>query len=643
MVYLVVRRVNELLASLSALNFRRVLPANALCALLACGSSGALAQHTAAPLKPTLPPATAAPPKAMATTPARPRAAAPSVIAVVHRLSGWKLRTLLTPPDAPTASTFDEKFVRTNIVAGFIMADGRFVVARLPQADAEMLNLSAAFRHLKLPADTGETGLLLIRPDGAEFAARFVGFDASTGLSLLESDKPLVSPVAEIKFVPPVVGQRVRVIAPVRAAAPVAPPSQPTIRPEDAPVGEEGVIYMNMSEEQGRLREITRSPSGRATAITVDVKHISPEWTGGVALSETGTLVGIIDESHEREMRLLSAEIVRGAANRVKARRASVPQPWLGASGDALAFVPLDALVARGWPREQARTLLDRRLGVLLTSVAPGTPAALAGLRAGDVIARIGDHDVRGIEDMSSLMRELGGNALAHFTVLRAQSAPRSFPVHLSESRNPLLDTARAELRAARSDLRATSDHIRRAQEAESRLAAELRKIENDVSQMQASETALRFRMQKDLSRVREQFRGAREQAQQARADYQLLSARVAEAEARFRAASELYAGLAVKPLLALGLEAIAVSLADATFSAGRGSGLLVMAVQPGSAAAQDQLLPGDIIETINGQPSCDANWNFNFSTNFDLDLSLGILREGEKLTLKLSRQNAPR
>ncbi|HEY9404683.1 MAG TPA: hypothetical protein VIQ24_18645, partial [Pyrinomonadaceae bacterium] len=113
----------------------------------------------------------------------------PQVIAVVHRLSGWKLRTLLTPPDAPVASSFDENFVRTNIVAGYIMPDGRTVVARLPQAEAEMLNL-AAFGYSKLRATIdGDAELLLVRPDGAQFNARFIGLDASTGLSLLESDK----------------------------------------------------------------------------------------------------------------------------------------------------------------------------------------------------------------------------------------------------------------------------------------------------------------------------------------------------------------------------------------------------------------------------------------------------------------------
>src|SRR5205823_11537921 len=116
-----------------------------------------------------------------------------------------------------------------------------------------------------------------------------------------------------------------------------------------------------------------------------EVNQVSPEWTGGVAVGETGALVGIVDESGTNEARLVSAETVRAAAARVQARRASVPQPWLGARGDAVALTPLQLFVTHGWPESEARALLNRQQGVLLTEVAPGTPAALAGLRRGDV------------------------------------------------------------------------------------------------------------------------------------------------------------------------------------------------------------------------------------------------------------------
>ncbi|HYP01110.1 MAG TPA: PDZ domain-containing protein [Pyrinomonadaceae bacterium] len=653
------QRGSELLAPRGAAGRMRV--GVALFAFCAFGAHAALvvsAQETRPPRRAPLPVA-ATPAKPPARAQAKIPADTPPVIAVVHRMSGWKLRTLLTPADATAASAFDENFVRTNIVAGFIMSDGRSVVARLPQAEAEMLNLSTAFRAPGLlNATGGDAELLLVRPDGAQFRARFIGFDASTGLSLLESDKLLFAPASEAAHVQPVVGQRVRVIAPVRAALPVAAPTVPPApsappvspsatapRPEGAPVGEEGVIYMNMDEEAGHLREVKRSPSGKALEMTVEVEGVSPEWAGGVALSETGMLVGIVEESDARRTRLMSAETVRSAARRVSARRASVPQPWLGARGDALGVAPLEQLLARGWPLDEARLLVSQQRGVLLTSVAPGTPAARAGLRPGDVVSRIGRHDVRSVEDMSSVIKELGGNTLANFKVLRAQSAPLNLPVRLSESPSPGLDTARAELRAAQADLRMKQFDLRTMSENVRRFETALRQFEIEGKRLAGGQPpdAARLRLQEELERVRAQHRQALEQSQKISADFELVRARVAEAEARYRAASEAYNGLAVKPLLTFGLEAMRFSptaAANVMRGANQKNGLLVMSVRPGSVAAQSKIQPGDIIESINGQFLSDTGWNF--PADFDTDLSLGILRAGEKFSFNLSRQNSP-
>lgn len=645
--------------------YLRTLARFLVCALFcACSAHFVFAQPPARPFprRPPLPPLGTSPPKSGVAAPAKFQTGAPQVIAVVHRMSGWKLRTLLTPADAHSASTFDENFVRTNIVAGFIMPDGRSVIARLPQAEAEMLNLSSAFRHPRLPAGVATTlatrddaELLLVRPDGMQFNARFIGLDASTGLSLLESDRPLLAPATEAMPLAPVVGQRVRVIAPVRAAtpasivAPAATPAPPAIsaaRPEDAPVGDEGVIYMNMSEEAGHLREVKRSPSGKALEVTVEVDRVSPEWAGGVALSETGTLIGIIEESNARATRLMSAETVRGAARRVRARRASVPQPWLGARGDAVAFAPLEQFLARGWRPEQARLLVNQQRGVLLTSVAPGTPAALAGLRPGDVISRIGQQDVRSVEDMSLIITELGSNTLANFTVLRAESAPLRLAVRLSESPSPGLDTARAELRALQSELRTQQLAINSTQLNVRRFEADMRRIESERERFQGAGAQASQKMLEELNRIGAQHRAALEQSRKISNAYEQMRVRVSEAEARYRTAVEAYSGLAVKPLLSFGLEAVRISPA-ATKLLGvqqqQQSGLLVMSVRPGSAAARSRIQTGDIIESINGQVFSEANWNYDFSNDFDIDLSLGILRSGEKLSFNLSRQNNPR
>src|SRR5947207_5183845 len=169
------------------------------------------------------------------------------VIAVVHRLSGWRLRALLARTDAPFAAPPDVEFTRTNIVAGYVLPDGRSVVARLPRADAEMLDISALLNDSsRTLASTQPPALSLVRADGTEIGARFVGLDASTGLSLLEALQPLAPPAPEITSTQPTVGQRVRVVAPVPAVQ--ANAAQTAAAAETAPTGETGVIYMNMSQ-----------------------------------------------------------------------------------------------------------------------------------------------------------------------------------------------------------------------------------------------------------------------------------------------------------------------------------------------------------------------------------------------------------
>src|SRR5205823_3842711 len=172
-------------------------------------------------------------------------------------------------------ATVNDQFTRTNIVAGYLLPDGRSVVARLPRADAEMLDLSAQFRASGLQAATEPSPLSLVRGDGVEFKARFVGLDASTGLSLLEAEQAVAPVALERTTTPPFVGQRVRLIAPVRAVSPEAPAqvvaSVTTATTDSAPSGETGVIYMNMSEAQGQLRQIKRSPTGKAVEFTVEV------------------------------------------------------------------------------------------------------------------------------------------------------------------------------------------------------------------------------------------------------------------------------------------------------------------------------------------------------------------------------------
>jgi S1-C subfamily serine protease len=401
--------------------------------------------------------ATAPPAGAQATTPA-PKAApaiAPipprQVVTVVHRLRGWKLLAWLATRD-PFAFELDElpssSDVHTNIVAGYISEDGRTVVARLPQAEAELDSFPAP------PADVFaattpqaapkmEAEYTIITMDGRKADAKFVGLDAATGLTLLEASSPLGPHLvigAAGNTEDPTVGQRVLFYSPA--------PAPPARAPIPAPTP--GYIYVNIDEKEGRLTEVKSGPSGRPFRLVARTPAASPEWTGAVAANEIGEVVGIVSQTGTGETQITPVATVIGARERVMRLRANAPQPWIGVRGDAAFQVPLETWVGFDWKPETAFPHIQDGLGVFLTSVAPGAPAAVAGLKPGDLISRIGARDVRTADDLSLTLKEASVGSSLDFTVWRAsEPAPLKFTVRLAAAQNPALETLVAEARAA--------------------------------------------------------------------------------------------------------------------------------------------------------------------------------------------------
>src|SRR5215213_7387094 len=137
------------------------------------------------PRVPRMAPAPASAPTAPAQA-ATPRAAAApipprEVVTVVHRLSGWKLLAWLAT-SGPPALELDElpsmTDSHTNIVAGYIYEDGRTVVARLSQAEADLESFALPLTPPGFFAPTGgapdtEPEYLLVTADNKRVEAKF--------------------------------------------------------------------------------------------------------------------------------------------------------------------------------------------------------------------------------------------------------------------------------------------------------------------------------------------------------------------------------------------------------------------------------------------------------------------------------------
>jgi S1-C subfamily serine protease/outer membrane murein-binding lipoprotein Lpp len=574
------------------------------------------------------PPAAPAPaqPPAAPSSPVR-RAAPREVVTVVHRLSGWKLLAWLAS-SGPAALELDElpaaADAHTNIVAGYIYEDGRSVVTRLPQAEVELEGLPTpqipfGFNASPVVPHKSEPEYTLVTSDGRRFGARFVGLDTATGLTLLEADEPLLpgAHTEEGDVNALAVGQRIRLYAP----APTTPPATTPNAAGAAPRPDANRIYLNIDQREGMLTEVRRGSSGKPFRVVARA-DVSPEWAGAVAAGESGEFVGIVSQSVGGETQIVPLATVRSACDRVLKLRGSAPQPWLGVRGDAASQAPLQTWVSLGWTPETALPHIEKSQGVFLTSVAPGTPAALAGLKPGDLIDRVGPREVRSVEDLSQNLKEAGVGSVVDITVWRwQQPEPIRLPVELKGTNNPALATAFAEQRAAYESL--------------STVAREMAGVEVELHALtgNASSTADKAKLDRLSSRLRELRLKLDAGSEQMRA----AAARVTNARGQNRGPALTQPFTLTTPLQSLGLSAIGLTQRGAARLGARG-GMLVVAVRPETPAAAASLRAGDVIETVNGAPVRRFELIRLLATPPGAaPLTFGLVREGQRLTVGLS------
>jgi S1-C subfamily serine protease len=397
---------------------------------------------------------------------------APQVVTILHRLNGIKVFRLLVRNQEQFEAIvrLDQAFqlagdVHTNVIAGLALDDGQTIAAWLPEAEAEMPPPApfAVPRTPRAPRAPGTTpapdtetpatnvapmpplprmsamdarelaeskfekdflesaDLRIITRDGKRISGRYLGLDGLTGLSLITLTNGSVPLDAELKDEKVTVGQHLRVIG-----------------PQPAPGAESGArspMYIRIGETEGLVVSVTRSPSGGISKIKVRSAKFTPANIGGVAISDNNETLGIVDAVEGADATIVPLNMVRLAAKRVSARQASVPRPWLGIRGEPIDERSLERIMRSGWEVERARALTEKGQGILLTQVAPGSPAALAKLKPGDVILTVNNGFVRNAEDFSSLLDEVDPENSVLFTVARPDKAvSEAMEIKLGES-----------------------------------------------------------------------------------------------------------------------------------------------------------------------------------------------------------------
>ena len=392
---------------------------------------------------------------------------APQVVTILHSLNGLKVFRLLirSQEQVEAIVRLDEAFkiageVHTNVIAGLALDDGHTIAAWLPEAEAEMPPPALHFAPrppmppqpsspgaatgwgqpppgmapiavpgpgaIKIPGNLLEPAdLRVITRDGKRILGRYVGLDGLTGLSLITLTNGNLPKIVDSKEETIIVGQRLRVISP-----------QPAPRSE---MGAKTPMYVRIGETEALVTNVSRSPSGGVARVKIRSMKLSPANIGGIAINDAGGTLGIVDAVEGSEATIVPIALVRMAAKRVLARQASVPRPWLGIRGEPINAVSLERILRGGWQLERARELTEKRQGILLTSVAPGSPAALAKLKPGDVILSVNNGYVRNADDFSWLLDEVGPEIPVRFTVARpGKDISEALEIKLSESPEPL-------------------------------------------------------------------------------------------------------------------------------------------------------------------------------------------------------------
>ncbi len=324
--------------------------------------------------------------------------------------------------------------VHTNVIAGLAMDDGETIAAWLPEAevelDAPVPPAAPAARAPKPPRPPVaafprlqsaffEPDITVIGPDGKRLPAKYIGFDAVTGLSILRLKQKNATADGAIKDGPVNAGEKVLLFSP----EPVSP-----ARPMVA-----AGLYARMGAVEGRIQDVIAAPSGGVARFKVAAAKLSQANIGGVALNEAGETIGIVDRLEGNEASILPAALIKRAAQRVLEQQASVPRPWLGVKGEAVAELKLDQILNQGWEMQRAEALAGKHRGIMLTSIVPDSPAAMAALRAGDVILKVDNKEIQTAEDFTWWLEQAGPSSSVEFTVARPDK-PAEEPVNVKLS-----------------------------------------------------------------------------------------------------------------------------------------------------------------------------------------------------------------
>lgn len=225
--------------------------------------------------------------------------------------------------------------------------------------------------------------------DGLRCGARLVGDDPHTDLAVIRIDAPKLP------------------------AAPLG--DSDSIRPGQVaiavgnPLGFQCTVTAGVISALGRTM---RAQSGRLIESVIQTDAaLNPGNSGGPLINSRGEVIGVNTAVIRPAQGICFAIPVNTAkfvASRLM-RDGQIRRSWIGVAGQN---VPLHTRVVRYYD-------LPLATGVLVVGTEEGSPAAVAGLREGDLIVAFGDKAVAGVDDLHRLLTDDQIGVPSEMTVIR--------------------------------------------------------------------------------------------------------------------------------------------------------------------------------------------------------------------------------
>ncbi|MDR8759758.1 trypsin-like peptidase domain-containing protein [Burkholderia multivorans] len=242
--------------------------------------------------------------------------------------------------------------------------------------------------------------------NGREFRATVVAVDPQSDVAVLRIDG------ARLPYVPIAEATRVRAGEPVMTIG--------------APDGAGNTVTAGIVSATPR-----RLPDGSAFPFLQTDIAVNPDNSGGPVFDRAGNVVGIAMQVYTGADRYASLTFAIPIALSAKLR-AQLQPPAQAARGSGANALGLDVQdVGAGLA---AALGLPRASGALVDGVEAGSPAAVAGVRAGDVIVQFGDRPVAGAAELNDLATTLAPGEQAPMRLIRNR-APVVLTVAVNDDR----------------------------------------------------------------------------------------------------------------------------------------------------------------------------------------------------------------